>query len=75
MITVSAHNILNNHFTWIKLIKIKDIKNCDHAASHSSSLTNYSDPESQGGFALFPGEEQVIPAFLHRKAVQQVASS
>ena len=51
------------------------MKNCDHAASHSSSLTNYSDPESRGGVALFPGEEQVIPAVLHCKAGQQVTSS
>ena len=50
---------------------MKDIKNCDAAASPSSSIRNFSDPESLSGIALFPGEEHVIPAVLHHEAVPQ----
>ena len=65
----SVYEILNNYFG--DMIKMKDIKNCDAAASHSGSIRNYSDPESLGGVALFPGEENVIPAVLRHEAIPQ----
>ena len=49
---------------------MKDIKNCDAAVSHSSSIRNYSDPESRGGAMLFPGEDTSFRLFFIMRQYQ-----